>query len=120
MIDDLIYLLFIFFISDFVFQSDDMALNKSDVPGYLYAHCLVIFITMFIGSAFIIPANYAWGLSAFNVSAHLGIDAISCQLTSYLYTRGRRHWFFVVIGLDQFLHIYILLSSGFIILSKVY
>jgi hypothetical protein len=35
---------------------------------------------------------------------HFITDAITSRTTSYLWQKGERHWFFVVIGLDQAIH----------------
>ena len=43
-----------------------------------------------------------------NLPAHFITDGITSRMTTWLYNKGERHWFFVVIGLDQFLHYVVL------------
>jgi hypothetical protein len=42
---------------------------------------------------------------------HFVVDGFSSKATSYLWQKEERHWFFVVIGLDQAIHITCLLIS---------
>lgn len=95
----MIQLIWIHFIADFVLQSDKMAINKSRSFLWLAFHCFVyacpfaIYGSQFYGAVF---------------TSHLIIDFFSSKVTTYLWERNQRHWFFVTIGLDQALHLTIL------------
>ena len=77
-----------------------MALNKGSNLNWLVIHCLV----------YSIPFIFFFGLdfAAVAFTSHLLIDFISSKITKYLWNKGERHWFFVVIGLDQALHLTVL------------
>lgn len=110
----MITLLFLHFIGDFLLQSDWMALNKSKRFDALAIHCLVY-------SACFIPF-LGWRFATVTFLVHLLTDALTSQATSKLWffdqmeqigggplwrvrpRLERRHWFFVMIGFDQFLH----------------
>jgi hypothetical protein len=119
-----IALLFIHFVADFLLQSDWMAINKSKQIGALLVHALVYSISFL-----------AFGMSFWFITflTHAVTDAITSRITSKLwfvqtYPRphvdnygayplfaliesNKRHWFFVVIGLDQFIHFVTLLLT---------
>lgn len=90
------------FIGDFVLQSDWMAMNKSkrNIPLLthiaVYGSCLLLFGPLF---------------ALVNAGAHLITDFITSRVTSHLWARNERHYFFVVIGLDQLAHQLVLIAT---------
>lgn len=111
-----LYLLGAHFLGDFLLQTDWMAVNKSKNPRALGLHCLVY-------SLCFIPC----GLTFFGLTflTHFVTDAVTSRITSKLWffkpvgehyniggeryelwipRGGNRHYFFVVIGLDQLIH----------------
>lgn len=104
-IEILIAIIWVHFIADFLLQSDWMALNKSKSFTALYTHSFVyslpfIFIVYFCN----MHGLYAFVFILAIFLSHFLVDGISSKITSWLYKRGERHWFFVVIGLDQAVH----------------
>ena len=108
----IICLLVIHFAGDFLFQSDWMACNKSKNWRALSAHVGIYTATLFVGCTLLLflyggtmgtmfPLLLVYALG--NGLMHLFVDAISSQATSYIYERSR-HWFFVLVGLDQLVH----------------
>jgi hypothetical protein len=89
-------------LADFLLQSDKMALNKSKSLYYLGQHCLVYGACF----AFLDPV---FGLV--NGLAHFIADGLSSKVTSRLWQAGERHWFFTVIGLDQAIHLTVLITT---------
>jgi uncharacterized membrane protein len=96
-------IMFCHWLFDFACQNDKMAINKSTSFKWLGIHCLVyslwgFFLFPYLGTA----------LTLFFVGylfvTHFMIDGVTSRLTSYLWKKGDRHNFFVVIGFDQFLH----------------
>jgi len=120
----MLLLLSIHFVADFLFQSDWMAVNKSKNwlaltwHAAVYSACFAFFGPLFVVATF---------------ASHFVTDAVTSRITSRLwffrredgiwiqapYTMpkhgreiinpwspidGVRHWFFVVIGLDQMIH----------------
>ena len=80
----------IHFISDFILQSDKMAINKSSKFHWLFIHCLTYsaFFLVLFGPLFSIVNGILHGIT----------DFCSSKATSYFHKKGDRHNFFVVIG----------------------
>lgn len=93
------------FVADFVLQSHWMAIGKSKRYGLnwnMASHIAVY-------TAFMLPLGPLWALA--NGVAHYATDAASSQATSALWKRQQVHWFFVVIGADQLVHVLCLIWS---------
>jgi len=95
-INILMMIIWIHFVSDFILQSDKMAHTKSSSNLWLSIHIVVYSIPLII-----LGPLYA----LINGLAHWITDWFSSRATSWLYKRELNHWFFVVIGLDQAIHI---------------
>ena len=95
-IEEIIIIIWLHFVADFILQSDKMALNKSSNNRWLCIHSI----------CYSIPFLY-FGLTycIINGMLHFSIDYITSRITGYLYQKEERHWFFVMIGLDQAAHL---------------
>lgn len=110
-------LLTLHFLGDFILQSDWMALNKSKQWDVLAIHAGV-YSACFLW----------WGFHfvALTFALHFMVDCVTSRLTSNLWfmeevptgegwwtvkTPNPRHWFFVMIGLDQLIHYTLLLLT---------
>lgn len=84
------------FVADFLLQSEYMSMNKSKNSWVLAFHC----------SVYTFPFIILFGLkyAIVNGIAHFVVDFITSRCTSKLYEKKQYHWFFVVIGFDQALH----------------
>jgi uncharacterized membrane protein len=96
-------LVWLHFISDFILQSDKMAMSKSSSSKWLTIHVAVY------GLPFLIV--FGWKYALINALLHWITDALSSRATSYLWKKEKRHWFFVVIGFDQAIHLTCLLLT---------
>lgn len=94
--------LFMHWIGDFFLQTDWMAINKSKRWDALALHAAV-YAMCFLW----------WGLAfaLLTFALHGATDAFTSRITARLWAAGERHWFFVVIGLDQLIHYYTLAWS---------
>ena len=90
-----IWIIWIHFIADFMMQTDKMAINKSTSMKWLSIHILIYSIPMLI---------FGWKFAIINGLCHLVTDFFTSRATSYLWKKEKRHWFFVVIGFDQAIH----------------
>ena len=90
------------FIADFFLQSERMGMNKYKDSKILAQHCAV-YCLPFIG--------FGWMYAALAGLLHFPIDFVTSRITHKLYGKQEYHWFFVVIGLDQAIHMTILFTT---------
>ena len=102
MLVSLLFVVCLHFVADFIFQTDTMAVNKSTSVKWLTAHVLVYMLPFFL---------LGWQFAVINGAAHWLTDFVTSRVTSYLWKKGDRHNFFVVIGLDQAVHMTTLILS---------
>lgn len=95
MIQTILILVWLHFVADFILQTDKMAINKSSSWKWLSIH-IGVYSLPFLW--------FGWKYALVNAAAHFVTDAISSRMTTKLWKAGKRHWFFVVIGADQALH----------------
>lgn len=88
-------LVWLHFIADFIFQTDVVAKGKSKSNAVLLYHVTLYSLPFYI---------FGWEFALINAGLHFVVDWATSRATSWLYQKGERHWFFVVIGLDQALH----------------
>ena len=105
-------LMLVHFISDFLLQSDWMAQNKSKSTNALALHCFTYSLP------FLVFLNFHF--VCFLYVTHMCVDAVTSRITSRMFARWfsyhtgnpddiketpSLHYFFCVIGFDQWLHL---------------
>jgi hypothetical protein len=90
------------FIADFIFQSRKMAENKSRSLLYLTYHCIEY-------TLFLLPLGLKY--ATINGVCHFITDFITSKLTTKYYLAKNNKMFFIIIGLDQAIHMTILIFT---------
>lgn len=98
-------LLAIHWLADFVCQTHWQASNKSKSLNALARHVASYTAVLFVGATLLLGASQAVALFILvNGILHFATDFFTSKWSSHLYARQDWHNFFVVIGLDQFIH----------------
>jgi fatty acid desaturase len=114
---DLIFILFIHFVADFLFQSRQMGVKKSRNIYWLFAHVYVYSIITFLGWIYFFNLNIkmSFELISLTVFSHFLTDYITSKLSSKFYLKSKKskslkeskyfEWlFWSTIGFDQLIH----------------
>lgn len=99
-------LVWLHFVADFIMQSDEVSKSKSSNNAILLYHVTLYSLPFAPFAAWYFPQSY-WIALAWvwiNVAAHFVTDYITSRMTTKLWRAGEVHWFFVVIGADQAIH----------------
>lgn len=102
MLIDILIIVWMHFIADFVLQSDKVARGKSSSNKILVKHVCLYSIPFFW---------FGWQFAVINAVAHFATDWITSRITKRLWANSEVHWFFVVIGLDQAIHFTTLIGT---------
>ncbi|QOI96548.1 MAG: DUF3307 domain-containing protein [Flammeovirgaceae bacterium] len=110
----MVTLLFGHWVADFLFQTEAMALNKSSSLKWLAFHILVYTAVLAVFCLWLLHWQDALYFAAINGLLHGLTDLLTSRLTA-LYKNNRRI-FFLIIGLDQFIHsATLIISFGYFI-----
>lgn len=100
----LVAILFVHYIADFLCQTDWMGNNKSKELLPLLVHVTLYSAVFFIIGILFYPFDYTLAFCTFTVIAHFLTDFITSKLSHSMYLQKRFRFFFNIIGFDQFLH----------------
>jgi hypothetical protein len=108
-------IIFIHWVSDFICQTHEMSIKKSKSNLWLTKHVMVYtaVTTILWGITFAFESGFEKGLILAGITfiTHWITDYFTSRWTSKLYAKGDIHNFFVVVGLDQFIHYTTLLGT---------
>lgn len=97
-------IMFAHWVGDFVLQTEWMATNKSKSWTALSAHVAMYTLVLGVCALTLTGWQTALSFTLFNAGLHFATDTVTSRITSYFWDKGNMRYFFVVIGLDQFLH----------------
>jgi len=100
----IVYIMIVHWIADFVMQTDEMAKGKSSSNKWLLIHTTTYTVVM---SVLTLNPIYA----VVNGALHTVVDYATSRWSSRLWAKGDVHNFFVVIGLDQLIHVVTLIAT---------
>ena len=110
-ISAVIGIIMIHLLGDFVFQTNEMALNKSKSNYWLTLHVLVYTLVTFLGWNFcLLQPSILYSIGdLFKViilvfTTHWITDYITSRISSKYFEKKDNHNGFLVIGIDQVLH----------------
>ena len=96
------------FIGDFVFQTDEVARGKGRSNWALLSHTLT-YIATFSLLGWFIPITTDWLIA--NMVLHGVVDYVTSRVKTRLWRNNESHLFFVVVGIDQAIHLSCLLLT---------
>lgn len=119
----IIVIIWLNYITDYLFQSQSMSENKHHSLFWLLAH--VADFTIAFGVAVLVfngmTHYFNWGnlviLILINGVSHLIIDFFTSKITAYYYKKRKIGTFLRVIGADQTLHVTILVILTFFLIK---
>jgi uncharacterized membrane protein len=116
-----VYVLFLHFLGDFVFQTSWMATEKSHDWMALFDHYFEYLVVLISGLflAYLLKADLtATGIILFagaNAAVHWCVDAVTSRLNAFFKRCQPLPWaikgFWVCIGFDQFIHVALLIVT---------
>lgn len=101
---ELLTLFFAHFVADFLFQTNNMAMNKAYSLKWLSIHVGTYTLTIAVFSFFLFEPMEAIQFAAINGALHYITDFFTSKLTSKLSKWQNQKWFYTAIGFDQFIH----------------
>ena len=118
-------ILFAHYFSDFVCQTDWMALNKSSSNKALSVHIGVYTLGLLslvaVGSILLYGPAINFGVlvswAALNGALHFATDYVSSRMSGRAYKSGDLRGFWAIVGADQMVH-YIFLFATWTVLSQ--
>lgn len=109
MINDIILIILLHFVADFLCQMRWMALGKCTSNTVLFQH-IAAYSSVFFVASFLTPA---FGLMFVLVNAigHAITDWCSSRIGKWFHEQNQMYWFFATLGLDQTIHMLTLILS---------
>jgi len=107
---DVLLLVWVHFVSDFVLQTDYVAKNKSKSNLVLLQH-VVIYSIPFL--------YFGWMFALINLVLHFLVDFVTSRITAKLWANNKVHYFFITIGFDQALHLTSLIGTRYLMSNYI-
>ncbi len=121
---EILVILIVHWIADFVCQTDEMALGKSKRWKPLLDHTSLYTGLFFIPMLILFTINSEWSMHTYWVNAgflgmtficHTAIDYYTSRAHSQFWQEKKNHAFFTSIGFDQLLHYFQLFITYYLL-----
>lgn len=97
-----IAIIWVHLIADFALQSRYIAIRKGKEIRYLLLHGLIYFACML---------TFGIWFASINAVLHISVDFITSKFTSKFYKENNDYMFYLTIGIDQSIHLSVLLIT---------
>lgn len=97
---DIILIIWLHFVGDFLLQNDKMAISKSTSLKWLAFHSYMYAIPFLL---------FGYKLAFVIGTMHGLVDFVTSKITKKLSQRHEKHWYYVAIGFDQAIHLTLLI-----------
>ena len=109
MIEDIVLIILLHFVADFLCQTREMGLGKNSSNTILVKH-IAAYSSVFLIASFLTPA-FGLMFVFVNAFAHTVTDWFSSRIGKWFHNQNQMYWFFATLGLDQTIHILTLILS---------
>ena len=109
MINDIVLIIILHFIADFLCQTREMGLRKYSSNLILFKH-IAAYSTVFFVASFLTPA-FGLMFVVVNGLAHTITDWCSSRIGKWFHEQNQMYWFFATLGLDQTVHLLTLILT---------
>lgn len=102
-----LFILFVHFLADFVFQTREMGVKKSKSTYWLTTHVVTYTLVTTLFWAFFFSVRNVDTLitiASLTFASHWLTDYVTSKVSSYMYTKKQFYFFFMTIGFDQWAH----------------
>ena len=89
---------------DFIFQGNKIATQKSKSLKWLSIHVLIYTSVLTVISVFALDSKLLLDFVLINGILHWFTDLITSKINARLFQMENKHWFYMGIGVDQFIH----------------
>lgn len=98
-------------LADFVLQTDEMARGKSTSNYWLGRHVSIYSCVMWVAIGVLVPLPMSLFWAIGNGILHWCTDWVTSRCSSHFFQKGDYHNGFIVVGIDQFIHLVCLVLS---------
>jgi len=109
MINDIVLIILLHFVADFLCQTRSMALGKCTSNMELLKH-IAAYSSIFLIASFLTPA-FGLMFVLVNSIGHAITDWFSSRIGKWFHKQGQMYWFFATLGLDQTVHLLTLILT---------
>jgi len=116
MIEDIVLIILLHFVADFLCQTREMGLGKCSSNIILVKH-IAAYSMVFLVASLLTPA-FGLVFVVVNGLAHAVTDWFSSRIGKWFHNQNQMYWFFATLGLDQTVHMLTLVLTYHYLLGR--